>query len=83
MIVKVTVQLFARARDLVGTGRVELEIPAAASVADLKQSLATCFPQVSPLLPTLLVAVDTKYADDRTVLKPDAEVACFPPVSGG
>ena len=80
---KVTVQLFARARELAGSGRVELELPAAASVADLKHSLVQKFPQVSPLAPNLLVAVGTDYADDSTILKPDAEVACFPPVSGG
>jgi len=79
----VTVQLFARARDLAGAGRVELELPAAASVADLKESLVRRFPRVSPLVPKLLVAVGTEYADDRTVLQPGAEVACFPPVSGG
>ena len=79
----ITVQLFARARDLAGLGRVEVELPPAASVADLKESLARRFPQVSPLVPKLLVAVGTEYADDRTVLKPGAEVACFPPVSGG
>jgi molybdopterin converting factor subunit 1 len=81
--VKVTVQLFARARDLAGTERVELEFPAPASVADLKQSLAARFPAVSPLIPRLLVALGTEYADDRTILKPGVEVACFPPVSGG
>jgi molybdopterin synthase sulfur carrier subunit len=80
---KVTVQLFARARDLAGADRVELDVPAAASVADLKQSLAARYPQVSPLVSKLLVAVGTNYADDRTILKPNAEVACFPPVSGG
>lgn len=80
---KVTVQLFARARDLVGTGSVELDVPTSASVGDLKQSLVARFPQVSSLVPNLLVAVGTVYADDQMILTPDAEVACFPPVSGG
>lgn len=80
---KITVQLFARARDLAGTGFVELDVPAQGCVSDLKRSLASRFPQVSPLLPNLLVAVGTDYADDLTPLAPGAEVACFPPVSGG
>jgi molybdopterin converting factor small subunit len=58
-------------------------MPAAASVADLKRSLAERFPRFSPLVPNLLVAVGTDYADDLTILSPDDEVACFPPVSGG
>ncbi len=80
---KITVQLFARAKDLVGTERVELDVPSQACVSDLKRSLVTRFPQISPLVPSLLVAVGTNYADDRTLLVPDTEVACFPPVSGG
>ncbi len=80
---KITVQLFARARDLAGTGRAELDLPAAASIADLRQSLAARFPEMSPLVPKLLVAIGTEYADDRAVLEPETQVSCFPPVSGG
>ncbi len=80
---KINVQLFARARDLAGTGRVELDVPASACVGDLKQSLVVRFPQMSLLVPNLLVAVGTEYADDCTILKPDVQVSCFPPVRGG
>jgi len=80
---KVTVQLFARARDLAGSGRVELDLPGTASVEELKRTLAERFPQMAPLASHLLVAVGTDYADDRTILKPEVQVACFPPVSGG
>ena len=76
---KVTVQLFARARDLAGTGRVELDVPAPGCVSDLKQSLASRFPQVSPLLPNLpgmaeagldtasrkLLGLQSMYGDDH------------------
>ncbi|HEY2251017.1 MAG TPA: MoaD/ThiS family protein [Planctomycetaceae bacterium] len=80
---KITVQLFARARDLAGANQVELDLPASARVADLKRSLAEQYPQVSPLVPNLLVAIGTDYADDRTILNHDSAVSCFPPVSGG
>ncbi len=80
---KIKVQLFARARDLAGTGQIELDVPAAARVADLKRSLATQCPQMAPLVPNLLVAVGTDYADDSTILTHDSAVSCFPPVSGG
>jgi len=80
---KIKVQLFARARDLAGTAHVELELPAAARVADLKRSLAEKIPQLSPLVSNLLVAIGTDYADDSLVLTQDSAVSCFPPVSGG
>jgi len=80
---KLVVQLFARARDLAGTERVELSIPDAARVADLRRELGARFPRLAPVLSSLLVAVDTDYAGDDRVLAPGCEVACFPPVSGG
>ena len=60
---KVAVKLFARARDLAGTGCVELDMPNASCVADLKQALAARFPDLSPLVPNLLTAIGTDYAD--------------------
>jgi molybdopterin converting factor small subunit len=80
---QITVKLFARARDLVGADQVELELPGQGAVRDIKQSLAVRFPQLAPLLPGLLVAIGNNYARDDAQLTSDAEIACFPPVSGG
>jgi molybdopterin synthase sulfur carrier subunit len=80
---KVDVQLFARARDLAGAPRVAIDVPESARVSDLKNALGTRFPDLSPLLPNLLIAVDMEYANDQTSLAPTSQVACFPPVSGG
>lgn len=79
----VTVKLFARARDLAGTDRVDLDLADAGSVGDLKRSLADRYPQLSPLVSSMLVAVGNEYALDDAPLFPGAELACFPPVSGG
>ena len=80
---QIIVKLFARARDLAGTDRVVLELPTGGRVADLKETLSAKFPQLSPMMPSLLVAVGNDYAQGDTVVAPQAEVACFPPVSGG
>lgn len=80
---KVAVKLFARARDLAGAGCVELEMPEFSRVADMKTVLSSQVPALAPLVPNLLVAIGTTYADDRTPLTPGADIACFPPVSGG
>lgn len=80
---KVDVQLFARVRDLAGAPRVELEIPEYGKVSDLKAALEAQFPELSALIPNLLIAVDMNYANDQTPLESTSEVACFPPVSGG
>lgn len=80
---RVSVRLFARARDLVGADRVDVELPPAARVADLRSALARSYPQLHPVLPALLIAVGNDYARDDAAIPADCEVACFPPVSGG
>ena len=77
------VRLFARARDVVGTEQVELELPDLSRVGDLRNVLAQRFPELSPLVPSLLIAVGNDYADDSRPLAAEDQVACFPPVSGG
>lgn len=78
-----TVKLFARARDLAGSPIVELPWSDGETVATLKQRLTEQCPDLKPLVPRLLVAVNNNYAADDSVLKTTDEVACFPPVSGG
>lgn len=80
---KLDVKLFARARDVAGTGSVELDVPETANVADLRRALASKIPPLAPLASKLLIAIDTNYADDAMPVSSGADVACFPPVSGG
>ena len=79
----INVQLFARARDLAGADRVALELSATGRVRELRDELARRCPPLAAVASTLLVAVDNQYAADELLLDPQAEVACFPPVSGG
>lgn len=80
---RVTVRLFALARQRVGRPEVTLDLPEPATVAALKKALAASFPELAPLLPTLMIAVASEYADDDARIPPGAEVAAIPPVSGG
>jgi sulfur-carrier protein len=81
--VNVEVRLFAKAREAAGADRVTLELPDEARVGDLRSALAAHSPGLASLAPSLLVAVGSDYADENVVLSPWAEIACFPPVSGG
>ena len=80
---KLSVKLFARARDLAGAGLVEIELPEPATVSDLRHALTATYPALGPIAPSLLVAVGTDYATDDAPVSPTSDVACFPPVSGG
>jgi molybdopterin converting factor small subunit len=80
---KLRVQLFARARDLAGASIVEVDLAEPMTVGGLRASLGRLHPALSPLLSRLHVAVNSEYAADGDRIPAGAEIACFPPVSGG
>jgi len=79
----VAVRLFGPAREAAGSGRVELDLPAGATAADLVGELAARYPALAGLLPRSRVAVNLEYVDGGTRLVPGDEVAILPPVGGG
>jgi molybdopterin converting factor small subunit len=79
----VRVRLFALAKQRVGRPELEISMPDAATVGDLKHELAALYPELSELLPSVLIAVGTDYASDDFVLTADSQVAAIPPVSRG
>lgn len=84
---KLTVLYFARLREAVRCEREAVEVPAAvATVADLRRWLiergdpwASAFTEVK----RVRAAVDQAMAQETTPLAEGAEVAFFPPVTGG
>jgi sulfur-carrier protein len=79
----VTIRLFARARDLAGTTECVIEVPSSATVAMVRAQLLELYPALSPIVMRLLVAVNADYVSETAIVPPQAEVAFFPPVSGG
>lgn len=79
----VRVLLFAAARELAGTAQIELELAEPATIGQLRRRLAEEFPRLAGLLPQVMFAVDAAYARDDDPLRPNCEIACIPPVSGG
>ena len=80
---RVYVKLFARARELAGAPNIDVELPEGGTVAQLRSALLETSPALRPLAASLLVAIGSEYAAESAVIPPGAEVACFPPVSGG
>lgn len=80
---QITVLLFATYRDLLKTQRILLEVPEPSQIMDVKKTLATQYPAISGLLPHALVSINHQYAFDLDPVQAGAEVAFFPPVSGG
>jgi molybdopterin converting factor small subunit len=81
--VRIPVALFARFREAVGRGRVEVEVAEGATVEDVWTALATAHPTLTRYRPHTLFAVGTDYVPATYRVSAGEEVACFPPVSGG
>lgn len=79
----IPVQLFARYREAVGRGRVEVDLPDGATVEDAWRALTTAHPVLARYRPHTLFAVGNEYVGPDHSLRPGEELACFPPVSGG
>jgi molybdopterin converting factor subunit 1 len=79
----VRVKLFAFAKQAAGAESIELTVPDAATVADVRQALLAAVPDLVPAAKHLLFAVNTEYASDAKAISTNDEVACIPPVSGG
>lgn len=80
---RVKILFFAYYREKTGLKQIELELPDGALVADLKPRLVSAYPELSGVLPSALIAVNHDFAFDQDEIPPAAEIAIFPPVSGG
>ncbi len=80
---KLSIQLFAAAREAAEQSPVIVELPEGATVADLRQQLVRDIPGLKSLAEVLLVAVNNQYAAESQSVHVDDTIACFPPVSGG
>lgn len=79
----VKVLFFATLKDLSGTREATLELEDEARISDLKELLVEKFPKLAPAMGSALVSVDHEFAFDRETIPGGAEIALFPPVSGG
>ena len=80
---RVTVRLFARLRDLAGTGELARDVSAPATVQTVWDSLVAEMPSLVEYERTMSVAVNAEYARMAASVNEGDEVAFLPPVSGG
>ena len=79
----IIVKLFAAARERIGAEDVQVELPASATIAELKRILVQQFPAIANGLTRSAIARNQDYALDTDVIAPGDELAVIPPVSGG
>jgi molybdopterin converting factor subunit 1 len=77
-----TIALFGIARDIVGTNTLTLSTEPELNVEALLAQLKAAYPRLGEIR-SLLVAVNSEYAEATQVLNSSDEIAIIPPVSGG
>ena len=80
-----SILFFGRLKEELGCGQMDLQLESDVSVTELKRQLVTKNPQWQDLLldDQVLVAVDQTMATGAAIVSTTAEVAFFPPVTGG
>lgn len=79
----VKILLFATLRDYVGAPSVALELPTGTTIAGLEELLVARYPRLEKVRGSMMAAINRVYAADEQVIPENAEIAFFPPVSGG
>jgi molybdopterin converting factor subunit 1 len=80
---KIKIVFFASLREYVGAKAIELEVPADTTVAGLKELLVETYPRMLPAKDSIMTAINREYAASDQGIPFGAEIALFPPVSGG
>ena len=80
---RIKVLFFATLRDRAGTKSAELEIPAEITVRNLKNLVVEAYPGLKESMATVVISINREFAFDDSVVPENAEIAMFPPVSGG
>ncbi len=79
---KYTINLFGITRDIIGSNITEIEMNQSANVQAVLGELKASYPKLKDIK-SLLVAVNSEYAESNLILSENDEIALIPPVSGG
>jgi molybdopterin converting factor subunit 1 len=80
---RVKTLFFATLRDYVGSKTIELDIPSGTTVHGLTDLLVAKYPRLDKVRDSMMAAINREYAADEQIIPENAEIAFFPPVSGG
>jgi molybdopterin converting factor subunit 1 len=77
------VLFFATLRDKTGIREAIIEFPPGSLISDIKKQILETYPNLRPSMETIIVAMNHEFAFDENIVQDGAEIALFPPVSGG
>ncbi len=77
------VLFFATLRDKAGVRESDIEFPIGAQISDIKRLVLEKYPGLKQNMDSIIVALNHEFAFDEDIVPNGAEIAIFPPVSGG
>jgi molybdopterin converting factor subunit 1 len=80
---RVTVQMFARLRELAGRSEWSCDVPAGATIADVWQAVAAAHPDLAGFGGSVSCARNEDFARMTASVQDGDVIAFLPPVSGG
>ncbi len=81
---RVKILLFATLRERAGGAKfIELDLPENSTVQMLKEQIASQHPNLAASMKSVIATINREFAFDEAPLPVGAELAMFPPVSGG
>lgn len=80
---KITVLFFAHLKEKAGAPQLVLDVPEGITTVGFKSLLEERYPALKAAMPTALISVNQEFSFDEDRIPAEAEVAVFPPVSGG
>lgn len=81
--INIKVLFFATLRDRAGIKSLEMEISPETTVQNLKGLLVESYPGLKETMDSVVISINREFAFDEALVPDGAEVALFPPVSGG
>ncbi len=80
---KIRLRYFAALREALGQTEEALDLPAAATIAQVRATLATRYPAIAPILVRCVAARNRAFAAEDAALAEGDEVVFIPPMAGG
>jgi molybdopterin converting factor subunit 1 len=80
---RVTVQLYARLRELAGRADCDVDVPSGATIGVVWQALIDRHPALAPFGTAVSCARNDDFARQTTPVEEGDVIAFLPPVSGG
>jgi molybdopterin converting factor subunit 1 len=80
---RVKLLFFATLRDRAGARSMEMDLPPDLTVQGLKDKISAEYPSLKESMSSVLITINREYAFDDAIIPENAELAMFPPVSGG